>query len=1331
MKEKRSEGDHQPVEVIDEKPESDVGAEVLKMQGDEKEALEKALPERKNSRLSKISLALFCLTGIAVAASQFIQDYQREKFDEGGVPSLQEKNEAGEDLTRDEILEALHSGEKPFLAAEILQEPRKLNGKTWQKEAIFQAALLLDIESLQYSDSFFTYLDEAQITKIFSECFYNDPLYLLKNYENLKQKYPVVEKFLPQAIKSIVGSSDAKEILNYVTLLRTLPDGNQIILERLSKLPPESVVGLGNKIKGEAQAESVFALSVKYLQINDPVKLIASFSSYDKCAEADNILKTAIHILASTHPEIMFEHFDVLKDRPWIMETLRTVLDDQAAVLVDKAHFYRELPGGEELFLRAYEKVKRCVLGLEGKDGSLPQPERGLYFVDYEHLIKGFANYQNLPGAEQLVEKAFVAVMDNYNKNFFCHILPNFLAKPWAKKLLDKIIEKNPDTLLDEFDSYKNLPNAEEIFNKIIEQYKKNEYVKWPIDWSMFFAYPAGVDFLVEKEAVIGYFDWFYRYESLQKYPQGREILERCLKKANKLEADGLLYNFLWEHADFLATPWVRAWFLKNIDQLSFDLLSLLFKSDEDWKDNLEIIKKAVSRGSSPDFVLSHAERLYSADKVWATTVLLDFFKVADDKVKASHIYTLIRLSEPSINKVLLEFVKGLPPQMVLLHWREFMLLDKEWATQAVKEQASSLTTKDLLKNARVLFAVDADYAKRVIEEKLAKNYALGLDFYNEYRYNLDNAKEILLRSARVALQINPGLLVKSGRDLQDVPGGKEILLSALDKVIDSDPQLVFKHFEHWNDLPLENLRPFLRRAAINDPEQALRFLSSNSQVSNLMRSVLATDTDPLIVKLLAWDDKPYDSHTSMVGAVLLFNYPDKPFEEIKETVENEKRLFLSLVEVLSVENSTARATADRELSGLALRQVREVNDLHERPDQERFKLTEDLSATELYTLMVYGEQEEFTSTYNGFFNRLLEKMKSEKLNPGALLERAGYNKFRAFIKLATGFNRLEEFLSLMDSAGQQDLLGKFVKDVEKNPEFLAEAVAVADTFSAVEDSGVLKILQQAVRQEYERVLSLGHREGIAVYGLLAGMFGEKAVIDEEWISTMAEKYHLPGIKNLPIKTLDRDGKIVQRYFFYDDKDGRASFQSFLGGYRGDPKWQVRDFEGYVKIVSVDTAKKVEIFANKPETGNWAVDDLLKKEKKQPTVLVHRGHSYHAVQTIPFVDEHVRLVSLGSCGGYSLIEPVIERTKDANIISTKGTGTMEVNDPLLKMLNQEMAAGRDINWSEFWAKAEQRLGGNKHFKDYVAPNRNLGVLFLKAYREHVENDTYYDGNTNK
>ncbi|HEY9178544.1 MAG TPA: hypothetical protein VIN07_12675, partial [Flavipsychrobacter sp.] len=103
------------------------------------------------------------------------------------------------------------------------------------------------------------------------------------------------------------------------------------------------------------------------------------------------------------------------------------------------------------------------------------------------------------------------------------------------------------------------------------------------------------------------------------------------------------------------------------------------------------------------------------------------------------------------------------------------------------------------------------------------------------------------------------------------------------------------------------------------------------------------------------------------------------------------------------------------------------------------------------------------------------------------------------------------------------------------------------------------------------------------------------------------------------------------------------------------------------------------------------------------------------------ISKENKIVILGSCGGYHNLSTVLSKAPNANIISSKQTGAMSINEPIIKAINDQISAGQDINWITTW----QTLGGNfstsnktikEMFDDYVPPHKNLGAIFIKAYR---------------
>jgi hypothetical protein len=153
--------------------------------------------------------------------------------------------------------------------------------------------------------------------------------------------------------------------------------------------------------------------------------------------------------------------------------------------------------------------------------------------------------------------------------------------------------------------------------------------------------------------------------------------------------------------------------------------------------------------------------------------------------------------------------------------------------------------------------------------------------------------------------------------------------------------------------------------------------------------------------------------------------------------------------------------------------------------------------------------------------------------------------------------------------------------------------------------------------------------------------------------------------------------------------------------------------------VSASAQRRIEIYANKPlhsEAGRREIDHLMQQGGVAPRVIVHRGHSSAVDHPLAQIPATVVLVFLGSCGGYSQLEAILSRAPAAHVIATKGIGCHTVNDRLLKALNDYLLSGKEVIWADFWRYAGAVLANNPRFMDYVSPDKNVGVIFLKAYR---------------
>ncbi len=124
----------------------------------------------------------------------------------------------------------------------------------------------------------------------------------------------------------------------------------------------------------------------------------------------------------------------------------------------------------------------------------------------------------------------------------------------------------------------------------------------------------------------------------------------------------------------------------------------------------------------------------------------------------------------------------------------------------------------------------------------------------------------------------------------------------------------------------------------------------------------------------------------------------------------------------------------------------------------------------------------------------------------------------------------------------------------------------------------------------------------------------------------------------------------------------------------------------------------------------------------KPSVVIHRGHSYHLPYTIKQLPENAKIIMLGSCGGYQNLKNILNYAPDAHIISTKQTGTKNVNKPIIDALDNTFRAGNSVDWRQMWANLTTSFSKapkdvRETFEDYIPPQKNLGALFIKAYHK--------------
>jgi hypothetical protein len=410
---------------------------------------------------------------------------------------------------------------------------------------------------------------------------------------------------------------------------------------------------------------------------------------------------------------------------------------------------------------------------------------------------------------------------------------------------------------------------------------------------------------------------------------------------------------------------------------------------------------------------------------------------------------------------------------------------------------------------------------------------------------------------------------------------------------------------------------------------------------------------------------------------------------------------------------------------------VNTINGLHDVSNHAiRFRIIQPLTAEELYYLAVMSDGIIYTSSFTkGVYPLMMSKsVQSGAPRGDSVLMRVKFDKFRKFIKMAAAYNTLGEFLATFPQSKSPDqespantLMKAFVKNLEKSSG-LEDGVDVADSYASISETlkPVADQMLRNIQVSYQRNLEDGNKRGAVIYHILERLF---LSADTTNYIDLTKELKIPPVYSVPYKVLaDSSDRIAIQLFIYGDKDGIGLFPGLVGMFR-NANWKIDDSNKQWVTVTAAKGKPVTIYMNRPlpeekdedAKAQEALCDYLKKNGIVPTVTVNRGHSYNAGYTVDQMSHNSKIVFMGSCGGYRLIHDILEKAPDAHIIGSKQVADAEVNNPFLKLLTEKLRTGNNIEWVPFW-KELHKMAMNDIFDDYIPPYKNLGALFIKAYK---------------
>jgi hypothetical protein len=222
----------------------------------------------------------------------------------------------------------------------------------------------------------------------------------------------------------------------------------------------------------------------------------------------------------------------------------------------------------------------------------------------------------------------------------------------------------------------------------------------------------------------------------------------------------------------------------------------------------------------------------------------------------------------------------------------------------------------------------------------------------------------------------------------------------------------------------------------------------------------------------------------------------------------------------------------------------------------------------------------------------------------------------------------------------------------------------------------------------------------------------------------LSKEFGIPPVYEVPFTALQSDsGRVIIQVFIYGDKDGIGVFPSLMNMF-SNVNWKIDKTNPQWVTISSVKGKPVSIYLNRPlpeeddedAKAQEALCAYLEKNKFYPTITINRGHSYNAPYTIKQMFPTSKIVFMGSCGGYNMIHDILEKAPDAHIIGTKQIADAPVNNPFFKLIAETLRNGNSVEWIPFWKELDKMVT-DKIFEDYVPPYKNLGAIFIKAYKK--------------
>jgi hypothetical protein len=523
-------------------------------------------------------------------------------------------------------------------------------------------------------------------------------------------------------------------------------------------------------------------------------------------------------------------------------------------------------------------------------------------------------------------------------------------------------------------------------------------------------------------------------------------------------------------------------------------------------------------------------------------------------------------------------------------------------------------------------------------------------------------------------------------------------------------PHIILKNKETLKNLP--EFPNIVNKLAYFSPNSIKKYLGNSD---NVIAKTIQASTEP-IPKTIIGIFNQYQYNTKAYSLIHKILNRELTLDEAHRIGQSEVPYLKTLMSITVQKNPLGIHSVEEEQNQLSLKFIRSIND---NPSQSHPNLREikQFNAKEIYSLMVLGKEEIFQFAFDNCYSVFIQNLGETSMID--FLPKVNQYKFREFCTLLANFHKFPElFYRNSTPESRQQFLEKLTKIDFSDINCIEEAAVLCEFVNNCDHSEIQIAVQKIIKAEYDLAETRKDQLAMAVYSLLASNIGNRALVHQDWFKQKKESFSKFSLSYIDVAELKKKhNKIIEVSFFYNDGDGVASFNNYIQMFRSMPKWYIQDLGSYYYISSLE-GNDYDIFANKPQqeiAGQQAIRDYLVYNNLEPSIIVHRGHSYHSQKTIDQMVGSPKFIFMGSCGGYYKISELLVRSPDAQILSTKQVGTMSINDPMLKSIREILRTNKNLDWPLFWADQEMKLRGNKDFKMYIPPHKNNGALFVNAF----------------